>query len=49
MGQLEASIAVHRKAVNLAPEDIGALNNMGTSEQSSGMLDEAILTFERVL
>ena len=49
MGELEASIAVHRKAVNLAPENIGALNNMGTSEQSSGMLDEAIRTFERTL
>ena len=49
VGELEASIAVHRKAVNLAPEDIGALNNMGTSEQSSGMLDEAIRTFERAL
>ena len=48
-GELDGAIAHHRRVVEMAPNDHGALVNLGATLAAAGRFDEAITRFREVL
>lgn len=50
MGNVEAALATHRRAVELDPENLTVVFNLGvTLEEGNVDIDEAITVYERAL
>ena len=49
LGQSRDAIERYQRALNLAPDDVEAHNNLGYTLASEGHIDEALPHFERAL
>ena len=47
MGQLDEAIASYRRAAEIEPDAVGAINNLGIALQDAGSVQEAIALFQR--
>ncbi|HTD25141.1 MAG TPA: tetratricopeptide repeat protein [Terriglobales bacterium] len=47
--RLDEAIASYRKALQIGPDNVGALNNLGIALKDQGQLDEAVASYRKAL